>query len=205
MCGRYWLEDDLLEISNYFGARPIDFKDFTRGEVFPTNSAPIITKNVDKILEGVDKIILIYKWGFPLQNKAVFNARTETVDKKPFFKDSFINRRCLAVANAFFEWKMEGKDKIKYKIKKESKFILFGGIYNSFKVGESIINAFTILTTSPNKEMKDLHDRMPLIIDERDIDAWLFGDLKEAYRIIDSNHNNKLFFEREENEQLKWI
>ncbi|MCX7904335.1 MAG: SOS response-associated peptidase [Caloramator sp.] len=205
MCGRYWLEDDLLRISNYFGLKIMDFKNFTKGEVFPTNFAPIITKNVDKILEDVDKIILVYKWGFLLQNKAVFNARAETVHKKPFFRDSFVNRRCLAVANAFFEWKKEGKDKVKYKIKKESRFILLGGIYNSFKVRESIIDAFTILTTPPNKEMEKIHDRMPLIVDEKDMDAWLFGDLKEAYRIININENNKLYFEIEENEQLKLI
>ncbi|KRQ86445.1 putative SOS response-associated peptidase YedK [Caloramator mitchellensis] len=197
MCGRFWLEGEIEDIAKYFGINKIEDKEFTKGEIFPTNFAPIITKTVDKNSKDVDKLITPFKWGFPFQNKSIINARAETIDIKPFFKNSFYNRRCLIPASAFFEWKKEDRSKTKYKIYKDEKYLLLGGIYNE--------NSFVIITTQPNEEMSRIHDRMPLIIDKDKMDYWLFGDIEDAKHIININTNNKLIFTPQTEGQLKFL
>jgi len=105
----------------------------------------------------------------------LINARSETVDEKPSFKNSFNKRRCIIPMDSFYEWNREGKSKTPMRIKMKDD-ALFGvaGIWDSWKSSSGeVIHTCTILTTEPNELMKDIHDRMPVIIPKEQQSLWL--------------------------------
>ncbi|WFA09153.1 SOS response-associated peptidase [Tissierella sp. Yu-01] len=171
MCGRYSLEADIDELIQRYKAIILETNFNSKSEIFPTDVVPIV-KHVDGNIQIQDM-----KWGFmpSFAKTSLINARSETVDIKPTFKDSFINRRCIIPATSFFEWeKLEGK-KIKRRINiDEEKIFSIAGLYNTFIDNEGKkYEAFTILTTSANESMKHIHDRMPVIIPRDKEYIWL--------------------------------
>lgn len=170
MCGRYALEADIDELIERYKAIVMDSNFTAKAEIFPTNTVPIV-RQLDKI--QIDNM----KWGFmpSFAKKPLINARAETVDIKPTFKDSFFNRRCLIPASSFFEWEKVEDKKIKRRIKiMEENIFSIAGLYNTFLDQEgNKYEAFTILTTEANKSMKHIHDRMPVIIPKAAEDMWL--------------------------------
>lgn len=175
MCGRYALEADIDILIERYKAIIMDSNFNPKTEIFPTNTVPIVRQAEQ--LQIVDM-----KWGFmPSYAKSpLINARSETVDIKPTFKDSFINRRCIIPATSFFEWEKVEDKKIKRKINIiEENIFSMAGLYNYFfdKDGNKY-EAFTILTTAANNSMKHIHDRMPVIIPRDHEYIWL-------------NHENK--------------
>lgn len=111
----------------------------------------------------------------------IINARAETLQEKPSFRESFKRRRCLIPADGFFEWKKEGKTKQPYyfRMKDESVFS-FAGIWDTWKTGGKEIVSCAIITTAPNKLVSPVHNRMPVILHSTDFDAWLDGETKES-------------------------
>ncbi len=131
------------------------------------------------------------KWGLiphwskdkSLVNK-LYNARSETAHQKPSFKNAFSNR-CLIPATGFYEWKKSQTSKSPYYVKHvKNKILYFAGISDQAKIDGEIVESVTILTTNPNQIIKKIHNRMPVILDEKNIDLWLNG---ENDTIIDSN------------------
>lgn len=170
MCGRYALEADIDELIERYKAIVLDSNFNSKTEIFPTNTVPIV-RQVDNI--QIDNL----KWGFmpSFAKKPLINARAETVDIKPTFKESFFNRRCIIPATNFFEWEKVDDKKVKRSIKiMEEKIFSMAGLYNSFfdKEGNKY-EAFTILTTRANQSMEHIHDRMPVIIPKEAEDIWL--------------------------------
>jgi putative SOS response-associated peptidase YedK len=107
--------------------------------------------------------------------KPLINARAETVATKPFFRDAFKRKRCLVLANGFYEWKRTGKDKVPYRIalKTEEPFA-FAGIWSTVHDAQgSVQPTFAILTTEANTLVAQIHTRMPVILREQDEAAWL--------------------------------
>lgn len=106
----------------------------------------------------------------------LINARAETVDEKPAFRDSFRNRRCVVPASGFYEWKSTDSGKTPYYVYPENEDCFgFAGVWDRWtdESGERSLTTFSILTTSPNRTMSDVHDRMPLILDEENRERWL--------------------------------
>lgn len=108
-----------------------------------------------------------------------FNARAETIDKKPSFVGSFNSRRCIVPVRGFFEWQHKGDTKIPWYIKRSDEDIMsLGGLYSEWadrSTGE-IIKTFTIITTEANSLMAEIHNskkRMPLVIEKPDEELWL--------------------------------
>ncbi len=170
MCGRYALEADIDELIERYKAI-IDEKNFNKKtEIFPTNIAPIVRETGSIRLDNL-------KWGFmpSFVKKPLINARSETVDIKPTFKDSFLNRRCIIPVTSFFEWEEIDDKKIKRKIKiMEENIFSIAGLYNTFCDESGYrYEAFTILTTEANESMKRIHDRMPVIIPRQAERIWL--------------------------------
>lgn len=175
MCGRYALEADIDELIERYKAIILDSSFKSKSEIFPTNTVPII---IDKNNIHIKQM----KWGFmPSYAKSpLINARSETVDIKPTFKDSFVNRRCIIPATSFFEWENIDGKKIKRKINiLEEEIFSIAGLYNTFydKEGHKF-EAFTILTTAANESMKYIHDRMPVIIPKSAEGMWLASENK---------------------------
>jgi len=197
MCGRYLLDTEIREIIKTYKILRIKVEEYKTGEIFPSTSAPII-------FDSGQRTIAHAKWGFPFNFKKglVINARSESIMNKPMFKDSFYTARCIVPANLYYEWKDEGKSrKIRYGIGvKDQSLISLGGIFKlSMDDSHSIKQlTFVIITTEAEEGIKNIHSRMPLIIRDNDIDAWLDkdADIKHVQRILKSKVNGEFFINR---------
>ena len=116
------------------------------------------------------------RWGFVPSwekdlehSRGIINARAESLAVKPAFKFSFQKRRCLVPADGFYEWLKKGKHNfpVRFVLSDESLFA-FAGIWNADEQG-----SFAIITTSANKTVQPVHDRMPVILRKEQYAAWL--------------------------------
>jgi putative SOS response-associated peptidase YedK len=108
----------------------------------------------------------------------LINARSETVAEKPSFRDSFRARRCLIVADGFYEWQASGGRKQPYWIGLEDRRpFAFAGLWDRWKAADGgVLDSCTILTTEANEALAELHDRMPVIVDPEQYDMWMDPD-----------------------------
>lgn len=149
-----------------------------RYNIAPTQQVPIVRSSPVDNIRHLD----ILKWGLipswakdPSIGSKMINARSETVHEKPAFRSALKHRRCIIPASGFYEWREEGGKKHPLYAKlKQSNLMLFAGLWNHWKNPEGeVIESFTILTTTTNDLIKQLHERMPVILDSMDIDLWL--------------------------------
>ncbi|MTH55620.1 SOS response-associated peptidase [Bacillus mangrovi] len=174
MCGRFSLDVELGTLQEAF---QFEFS----GELQPRyNIAP--SQNVLAITaDGGRRTGNLFRWGLvPPWSKdlkigyKMINARSETAAEKPSFKRPFQSKRCLIPASGYFEWKREGKEKrpFRFIMKDEEPFVL-AGLYEKWEQEEEAVYTCTILTTSPNSLQGAIHDRMPVILNEEGMEAWL--------------------------------
>lgn len=175
MCGRYSLSKSKTELEERFQAEMLpEFK--PRYNIAPTQLLPVITSQSPRGFS-------FFYWGItpefgqnrPVAQKLI-NARAETVSEKISFKSSFQKRRCLIPADGFYEWKQLGKKtKIPYRFTlRENELFAFAGIWEEYEtVAGEIQHTFLILTTSPNEKVAEIHDRMPVILSQKDEKKWL--------------------------------
>lgn len=173
MCGRYTFFTDtenqeILRIVHAIDTR-YPGNQMKRGEIFPTNIAPILNQGKNQIQADLSI------WGFPrFQTKSgvIINARSETAQDRPMFKKSLYERRCVIPSTGFYEWAQEGQ-KTKYRFRLPGEETLYmAGIYNIFK-GEK---RFVILTTEANFSILDIHNRMPIILPKNMVADWIYND-----------------------------
>src|SRR5207245_756915 len=109
----------------------------------------------------------------------MINARAETVADKPAFRAAFRQRRCLLLADGFYEWKPVGKHKQPYHFRlRDGKPFAFAGLWEHWEGDDKRIESFTILTTTANEVVKPVHERMPVLLAPKDFERWL--DPKKA-------------------------
>lgn len=111
----------------------------------------------------------------------MINARAETVAEKPAFRSAFRHRRCLILADGFYEWKQQdGKKQPFYCRVNDGQPFGFAGLWEHWEGedGEEI-DSCTILTTEPNEVMRPIHNRMPVILDPQDYDLWLDSQVQK--------------------------
>jgi len=111
----------------------------------------------------------------------MINARSETVPEKPSFRRAFKERRCLVLVDGFYEWKRtDDNGKQPYHIRmKDRRPFAFGGLWESWRGGREEIRSCTILTTEANYLVREIHNRMPMIL-AQDHELWLDPDVWEA-------------------------
>ncbi len=175
MCGRYSLSKSKIELEERFQAEMLG--DFSpRYNIAPTQLVPVITSESPKGFS-------FFYWGITpdfAKNKPVsqkfINAKAETVNEKASFKTSFQKRRCLIPADGFFEWKKLGKKtKVPYRFTlRDGNLFSFAGIWEEYETENGKLNhTFLILTTAPNSRVSEIHDRMPVILDQEHEKKWL--------------------------------
>lgn len=125
---------------------------------------------------GLDARMLT--WGlvpsWSTDGKGFINARSETLEEKPSFSESFRFRRCLIPADGFYEWKRTGREKRPYYIQSlHDAPMMFAGIYDTWRKSGQAITSCAIITTPPNELVSELHDRMPAILQPEVQEAWL--------------------------------
>jgi putative SOS response-associated peptidase YedK len=139
-------------------------------------------QEISAIVIDESKKIIKLKWGLipewakdPSIASKLINARAETIAEKPSFRNSFKRRRCLILADGFYEWKKKGKEKIPVYIKlKSGEPFLLAGIYDFWKNSEGrSIGTCAVITTEANALIKNIHPRMPVIIRKEDHALWL--------------------------------
>jgi putative SOS response-associated peptidase YedK len=175
MCGRFSIAAPVGPIENRFDVG-IGFNYTPRFNCAPTQNIPVISNREPDVLS-------LYRWGLiPVWAKdkkignSLINARAETITEKPAFKNSFRRKRCLVPADGFYEWRRTAaKQKTPYRIvMKDEGLFAMAGIWDSWKdEGGEIIHSFSIITTTPNELMRDIHDRMPVILELKDEKTWL--------------------------------
>ncbi len=177
MCGRYTLTSPLEGVRQVF-----DFVE--RPNLAPRfNIAP--TQEVAAVRLGDDgaRHFVALRWGLiPAWAKdaaiasRLINARGETVAEKPSFRSAFAQRRCLIIADGFYEWKTENKKKQPYRIvMADRRPFAFAGLWENWRdpaSGDSV-ETCCIVTTDANTTLAPIHHRMPVILDPGDFSAWL--------------------------------
>lgn len=188
MCGRMTLTRSAEEIADYFVlamaqergecVAEIDGSPLrARYNVAP--SQPVATIVADG--EGVRELAwkhwgLVPSWaGDPVIGGRLFNARSETVDRKPSFREAFQKRRCLVVADGFYEWAPRNRGHQPYYFTPVRGALLgFGGLFEVWRgEGGEVIESCTVLTSEANADVAGVHHRMPVILDPADFGRWL--------------------------------
>jgi putative SOS response-associated peptidase YedK len=102
------------------------------------------------------------------------NARAETVAEKPAFRDSFVRRRCLVLADSFFEWEAQGRRKIPWRFERpDHEPFCMAGLWDRWNSPEGPLETFTILTCPPNQLIGPVHSRMPVLLSPDQAEHWL--------------------------------
>lgn len=177
MCGRFTLTVDPAELQDTFGGYIFPQKFAPRFNIAP--SQPVLAIPNDE-RNAADFFVwgLIPMWAKdPSIGNRLINARGETIAEKPSFRGAFKYKRCLILADGFYEWKASPgkKTKTPYFIHmKDRKPFAFAGLWDSWESPDgSSVKTCTIITTEPNELMADLHNRMPAILHPRDYGKWL--------------------------------
>jgi putative SOS response-associated peptidase YedK len=186
MCGRFVRKDKIAAIAKRFAVEEVDCELAPSHNVAPTQQVAVVVQDPERRLVAM-RWGLIPWWAEDLKigNRHI-NARAESLATKPAFKDSFIRRRCLVVANGFFEWKKIGKSRTPLYIHlKSDELFAFAGLYDRWKTpdGERITSC-TIITTDPNELVLPIHDRMPVILARKMEDAWLEPETVEEQKLL---------------------
>lgn len=182
MCGRFTLTKDMRLIMEYYNFKSkVDYK--PRYNIAPSQNILAVVGN-----RGQREPIML-KWGLipswakdkSIGNKMI-NARGETVDVKPSFSRLLKTRRCLIPADGFYEWKSNNDQKIPMRIIKKDKGIFsLAGLWDEWVSPEGIrIQSCTIITTSPNELIREVHHRMPVILTPQGEDAWLDSSITDT-------------------------
>ena len=187
MCGRYTLRTPIDSLVERF-----EIEEYPSSITPSFNIAP--TQEVAAVLsEDDERHLEMLRWGLiPLWaddsgiGSRMINARSETAAEKPSFRKAFKERRCLILADGFYEWQKTGNGKQPYYIRMEdgSPFALAGLWEVWDKYGEEI-RSCTILTTAANDLVGEIHHRMPVILPPENYDVWLDPDMREAEPLRD--------------------
>lgn len=181
MCGRFTLTVPTYEeLAEAFGVPPIaGFAEVYRPRY---NVAPTDTAWVLRMYRGVRELVssewgLVPRWSkTKKQAGRPINARSETLETKPLFRDSFERRRCVVAADGFFEWDKTDGGRVPYWFRPAGGgLLLMAGIWDHWvdEASSKKVCTFTILTTSASDDVAPLHDRMPVILARRDLQTWI--------------------------------
>lgn len=175
MCGRFalTLPPDAMRAF----ARYIDMPNFPpRYNIAPTQPIGICR------LENHQRRFALVRWGFipgfvrdMTRFALILNARAEGIEEKPSYRGAIRRRRCLVLADGFYEWRRHGKARIPFLMRRPDRGPLaFGGIWETWHSADgSEMDTGAIITCEANGALSALHDRMPVILDPADFDAWL--------------------------------
>ena len=178
MCGRYRLSRRKQIIEEHFDAISGEEEWTPRYNVAPTQPVLVIRQNPAHPIRSLSQMRwgLIPSWSKDMSGAArMINARSETAHILPAFRDALKHRRCLVPADGFYEWKRAGKIKQPYCFEVNGgQLFAFAGLWERWKAPSGDwIKTCTILTTTPNAVTSAVHDRMPVILSDRDADDWM--------------------------------
>lgn len=175
MCARFSLFSSGTDLAALFDLDE-GFEWEPHYNIAPTEEVPGVL--LDR--EG-HRVVRLLRWGLvphwskrPGQGAPMINARSESVEEKPAFRDAFARHRCLVPADGFFEWREEGGKKQPYFIsRRDGRPLAFAGLWDTWRSQEAKLRSCSILTTDANAAVAELHDRMPVLIEPEYFQEWL--------------------------------
>lgn len=190
MCGRFTQineEDEYEERFNF--SNPAGIRIRKRFNIAPSQDVPIV------VVEQDSRLLKSMRWGLvpfwakePSIGYRMINARAETIAEKASFKNPLRKKRCLVPASGFYEWiktrRKATKTPLYFRLRTRAPFA-FAGLWDEWSQpdGDRLLS-FTIITTGPNELMKPIHDRMPVILNQRDEGMWLDPQLTDSDRLL---------------------
>jgi putative SOS response-associated peptidase YedK len=186
MCGRYTLTLDPAELQDLFSlSEPVPAGLAPRYNIAPTQPVAVIANGPERKLE-------LFRWGLipswakdPQIGSRLINARSETVAEKPAFRAALKKRRCLVLADGFYEWKRDGarKTPMYFQLAKGQPFA-FAGLWETWHgPDQAPVLSCTIITTQANAVVAPVHDRMPVILAPAAYADWLAAGELPAVQI----------------------
>lgn len=188
MCGRFTQQRPASELAEIFGAEPLVDDPGPRYNVAPTDEALVVVQRDDR------RAITAYRWGLiphwaegPKIASRTFNARAETIAAAPAFRDSLRRKRCIVPVESFYEWRREGAVRQPFSIgRADGRPLALAGLWAGWRdpATDTVRRTFTIVTTSPNRTLAELHDRMPVMLDDVDWPTWLDPTLADPGELL---------------------
>ena len=184
MCGRTSLYVDPDDLAERFEA-DFDFEYEPRYNVAPGDDLVVLP-------DDREDTITRQEWGLvpswaddPDEGPRPINARAETVDEKPTFRDAFERRRCLVLGDGFYEWAGSRGSKRPHRVHlTDDRPFAMAGLWDRWENG-STIESVTIVTTEANDVVAPIHDRMPIILEPENEREWLHADPSQAHDLLD--------------------
>jgi putative SOS response-associated peptidase YedK len=185
MCGRFVRFSSVTKFADLFAAsgHPAVKESYN----IPPSSQVLVARN-----GTFGRELASMKWGLvpawsdkPKTEYSTINARAETVADKPAFRSAFKHRRCLIAADGFYEWHVEQdghKQPYFINLVGDEPFA-FAGIWERWEKGDVVLDSCSIIVTEANELMHPIHERMPVILDPDDYDAWMEPDVEEAFKL----------------------
>lgn len=185
MCGRYSLADQ-TDLETRFEAEWVEKGWLSpRFNIAPTQAAPTVTSRSSRRIERM-------RWGLvPFWAKdakignRLINARAETAATTPAFRTSFRSKRCLVVADGFYEWQRDGKTRTPFRFRLRGGGVFaFAGLYDRWEDPDGgLLSTFTIVTTESNELVGRIHERMPVILPQEAEQAWLDPEVDDPSQL----------------------
>jgi putative SOS response-associated peptidase YedK len=182
VCGRFTLTAPADVLADELGLAAAPTGLLPRYNIAPTQPVPVVTA-------WQRSAITLMRWGLipswaddPAVGSRLINARAETLADRPSFREAYQRRRCLVVADGFYEWN-KGPTRTPMYIRRRSRRpFAFAGLWDGWLAPTgALVRSCTIITTRPNELVAPIHDRMPVILDREARAAWLDEDADLAH------------------------
>ena len=191
MCGRFAFYSPSEATAALFGASSTT-EVVARYNIAPTQFIAAVRHDEQNVPE-----LAMLRWGLvpfwakdPSIGNRMINARAETVAEKPSFRNAYKKRRCLILADGFYEWRKEGDGKTPYFISlADGSPFAFAGLWEdwSSKESDETLQTTAIITTAASDFMAQLHQRMPVVMQPEQAERWLGGDTELLSEVIDNS------------------
>ncbi|MCL4561439.1 MAG: SOS response-associated peptidase [Chloroflexi bacterium] len=179
MCGRFTLILEPAALQEELGLGEVTAEVQSRYNVAPTQPVAVVADPLSRKVE-------LFRWGLipswakdPSIGARMINARSETLREKPSFRTAFARRRCLILADGFYEWrrpadKSAGRSQPYYFQLASGKPFAFAGLWDTWRPAEGEpLQSCTIITCAANELMAPIHERMPVMLDAAHLWAWM--------------------------------
>lgn len=194
MCGRFTQTKSKQDIKKRFKVKKVPDGIESLFNVAPDQSVPaILNENPDEV--SLVKWGLLPSWSKEEKSKySMINARAETLLEKPSYKRLIQKKRCLIIADSFYEWKKVDGKKTPYRIMMNTgELFAFAGLWDLWEKDGKVIASCSIITTSPNELVKGIHDRMPVILPQDKEKDWLSDiSVDKAIGLLEPFPENKM-------------
>lgn len=184
MCGRFTLSQPVEALVERFQLDEIPSLEPQYNIALSQNVATVLVSQKSK-----KRQLKFLRWGLipawakdPKLGAKMINARAETITEKPTFRSAFKRRRCLILADGFYEWQqLKGKKQPFYIQRQDEQPFAFAGLWERWKGSDdNVIESCTILTTEPNELLRPIHNRMPVVLESKDYDLWLDPEVQQS-------------------------